>query len=90
MAGVLTAEDKDEARRRRREVGGDDGADRHPPSPPPAHASTALQTINADESVARLTRRERKRAEREKGTQAPPSTPVAGEDDGPLGPVYVA
>lgn len=70
------------------DAGGDNVADRSP-SPPPSHASTALQDINADEHEKRMTRRERKRAEREKGTQPPPPTPVS-TDEGTLGPVYVA
>lgn len=59
------------------------------PSPAPSHATTALQDINGDDREKKLTRRERKRLEREKGSQPPPSTP-ADDEEGDIGPIYVA
>ena len=69
---------------------GEDMVPDRSPSPAPDHASSALQDLSPNESQKRITRKQRKRAEREKGVQPPPPTPINDAEDTPLGPVYVA
>ena len=69
-------------------AGGDPATDSRSPSPAPARASPAPQTPAADDGEKTLTRRERKRLERQTSAALPPLPPA--NDDTANATVYVA
>ena len=69
-------------------AGGDPAAKSRSPSPAPSRASPAPQGQSADEGEKTLTRRERKRLERQLAASLPPLPPPS--DDTKSATVYVA